>query len=147
MATVPDASGGVRMTHPTQEKAEDMVHSGPAGLHTHPGAAKSVAEILNAAADLIEPEGAWTQGSYGGSGCWCAMGAINHVGGFLSDINEASIALARSLGFQFPNSIPDWNDDPYRTQSEVVAALRAAADKARTDASSSSVGTKADRPE
>ena len=36
-----------------------LVHSPSA--HTQPGSAKTVADILTAAADLIEPEGAWTQ--------------------------------------------------------------------------------------
>ena len=58
--------------------------------------ALTVAETLRAAADLIEPEGAWTQGSYwkGADGdcynngypdgalplCWCALGALGEVG-------------------------------------------------------------------
>jgi hypothetical protein len=53
---------------------------------------KTVSEILSAAADLIEPEGAWTKGQFArdkegfysaASGrkavCWCALGAIKRT--------------------------------------------------------------------
>lgn len=109
---------------------------------------KSVKEILNAAADLLERPGAWTQGDYarddvglgigefseieiekGGfePACFCMIGAVNRARG--SDL-DASLwgALRRPiwdvLGEQ---NIADWNDAPGRTQAEVVAALRAAA--------------------
>ena len=114
-----------------------------------------VATVLNAAADLIEPEGAWTQGeqarnrrgqrvadSAPNAVCFCASGAIwkaaqrlkvrslSGQNGFI--INEAHVALSRTVNA--PNhamSVPDWNDAPERTQAEVVAALRQAAQRAK----------------
>lgn len=124
-----------------------LVHSPSA--HTQPGAAKTVADILAAAADLIEPEGAWTQSEFmrdptgivssedepllPDANCWCALGAIAQV----CDLNPweswaghpadaAMWALAGVVG----RSVAGWNDAPGRTQAEVVAALREAAAKA-----------------
>jgi len=112
--------------------------------------AKTVADILTEAADLIEPEGAWTQGSWWltNSGkptmtaryaaCMCVEGAIAKAAGIAPNrvyAHPAGIALMDVV----PNNweLPEWNDAPERTQAEVVAALRAAAEKART---ASSVG-------
>lgn len=95
---------------------------------------KEIADILNKAADLIEPEGAWTQGRWTADdySCRCAEGAIAAAAN-ISPLNigshPAAIALAKVLGL--PNAhqggIALWNDDLSRTQAEVVAALRAAA--------------------
>lgn len=120
------------------------VHSPSA--HTQPGAAKSVADILDAAADLIEPEGAWTQGAFArhrsgnpigplesNAACWCASGAIQRADSrrrfspAWEDFNDYAV----SLGFLH---MAAFNDAPERTQAEVVAALRAAAEKARAAA-------------
>lgn len=103
----------------------------------------NVAEILNKAADLIEPEGAWTQGALArgpdGFGteseippnavCFCAEGAIQASSGRGNHSLEkrAFDALRKVLPTDF---IHEWNDKPCRTQAEVVAALRAAAEKA-----------------
>lgn len=99
----------------------------------------SVADVLERAADLIEPEGCWTQGSFARDAagerifsrdkraqCWCMFGAIVVVGNaqkineitdlFLDNFNKAPIAF---------------NDTPGRTQAEVVSALRRAATLAR----------------
>ena len=111
--------------------------------------ALTVAETLRAAADLIEPEGAWTQGSYwkGADGdcynngypdgalplCWCALGALGEVGKVdPADLNfcgrsvtdKAYKALIYTIG---EANVVWWNDSRNRTQAEVVAALRAAA--------------------
>lgn len=136
-----------------------LAHSPQDEAHTQPGKSKTVADILTAAADLIDKPGAWTQEEYArdserhGIGwlprlradgvCFCTVGAIaastpttvRHWG----DIEDgpAAQALADHLGIH-RDAIPDWNDAPERTQAEVVAALRAAADKART---ADSVGT------
>lgn len=108
---------------------------------------KTVSEILFAAAALIEPEGAWTQGYYarGRSGrpvrnkksatCFCALGAINVAAGNAPD-NDARTpqrALEAVLrdGRVDIFDVPEWNDTPGRTQAEVVAKLREAAEKAR----------------
>lgn len=103
---------------------------------------KTVSEILSAAADLIEPEGAWTQGHYarGVSGrpvvtvqraiCFCALGAINVAAGLKP--NEDSREAQRVLESILPwPDVPIWNDDPERTQADVLAALRKAAALAR----------------
>lgn len=98
-------------------------------------------EVLRKAADLIEPEGAWTQGEYadgvdsddygwreklraGGQKCWCALGAIAAVS---ADEHAERDAMGEMSSYVGPIAI--WNDDPDRTQSEVVDALRAAAER------------------
>lgn len=120
-------------------------------LHTQPGSATTVADILTAAADLIEKPGAWTQGAFartldGGpaiwtdddAACFCVAGAIERVGGTASRnrawdfFNDWTV----KRGFRH---LANWNDAPERTQAEVVAALRAAAAKAAT--TENSVGT------
>lgn len=71
--------------------------------------------ILRAAADLIEPEGRWTQGSYWRS---APEGASHlHVDRFIRKVLPA-------VGTEYTH---EWNDAPGRTQAEVVAKLRAAA--------------------
>lgn len=105
---------------------------------------KTISEILFAAADLIEPEGKWTQGcsarnAEGNSAsatrpdavCWCAVGAIwcaaeSHTSK-LAD--AATDELEQVLGGLI--AVGKWNDAPERTQAEVVAKLREAAEKAR----------------
>lgn len=70
--------------------------------------------------------------------CWCVLGATEKV-----DPDNSAAAdeyLSRYLG----RTVGDWNDAPERTQAEVVAALRAAAEKART-ASAVGIGA-ADEP-
>jgi hypothetical protein len=97
----------------------------------------SVPSILRRAADLIEPKGRWHQGSLAataigntigpqapGAVCWCAMGAIIKESG--GNDGPAYRALAEVIG----RTVPDFNDDPATSQEMVVAALRAAADRA-----------------
>jgi hypothetical protein len=102
---------------------------------------KTVSEILSAAADLIEPEGAWTKGQFSRdkegfysatSGrkavCWCALGAIKRT----APDTEAAMAARDCLkSITSSVSVADWNDAPERTQAEVVAKLREAAERAR----------------
>jgi len=127
-----------------------LVHSPSA--HTQPGTVKTVADILTAAADLIEKPGAWTQGALArhangnpvgpaeaNATCWCLYGALDRVTGVRCYEGAAADVLAGML----PGTVSGWNDRTGRTQAEVVAALRAAADKARTAAETGSVGTKA----
>lgn len=103
---------------------------------------KSVADVLDAAADLIEPEGAWTQGAYARTAkgfcigphedaatCFCMRGALRRVGA-VGDWDESSPAT-RAIGFQTARQMTQWNDRPRRTQAEVVAKLREAAALAR----------------
>ena len=104
---------------------------------------KSVPEILNAAASLLEKQGAWTQGSFykmtDDGPCMCAMGAIAIAGGLSWDAvlnHPATKYLAEQVSgvrSGFPNVfVAPWNDAPGRTQSEVVAALRDAASKSES---------------
>lgn len=97
-------------------------------------------EILSAAADLIEQPGKWTQGEYAKDGrgrgcygfdeqaqCFCLLGAIQKVTGE-EDTYELRKHVRRVVGNR---AINNWNDASGRTQAEVVAALRQAAEKAR----------------
>ena len=107
----------------------------------------SVADILARAADLIEPEGAWTQGEEArdahGEGledfsgtdavCWCAGGAIWKAARLLGVVRGAPFQRYFEL-FLGVTGVPEWNDAPERTQAEVVAKLREAAAKARGEA-------------
>lgn len=90
----------------------------------------TVADVLERAADLIEPEGAWYQGNYTGPNgkCFCMLGAVRRAGGFTHDVNPVTEELYWSLE---TSSISDWNDEPGRTQQEAVSALRMTAARAR----------------
>jgi hypothetical protein len=113
----------------------------------------SVAAVLERAADLIEPEGKWTQGDSArdangnrlragteeGAVCWCVLGAISKVVGHPASLlfGAAQKALASVLPSEILPIFDDdgdelpieasWNDAPERTQAEVVAKLREAA--------------------
>lgn len=113
----------------------------------------SVADVLDRAADLIEPEGAWTQGSYAqdasannlmvgsakGAVCWCALGSIDKIVGtegrehpkpeWLSAARTLASILEAKCGVN--DTITSFNDAEGRTQAEVVAKLRQAASLAR----------------
>lgn len=87
---------------------------------------KSVADVLNDAADIVER--GWCQGVYirGDSCCttyaiWAALG---------DPTNKAFDALSALVG----GNIIEWNDAPKRTQAEVVAKLREASALARAEA-------------
>lgn len=87
----------------------------------------------NRAWKLLEQPGTWTQfrsardaagrliGIRSHDACqWCALGAIGAV-----YPDDEIIALETRLRQQTPmGSIARWNDDPARTQSEVVALLK-----------------------
>lgn len=132
------------MTHPGLEAPVSAATPEVALPPTKPS------EILSAAADLIEQPGKWVQGVYGlgksgrevklvaNAVCFCAIGAISKVGGshdfdYRNDRTEAAIAALReTLKADGRGShIPLWNDSPERSASEVVSALRQAAEKAR----------------
>jgi hypothetical protein len=100
---------------------------------------KTISEILSAAADLIEPEGCWTQRAYcrnadgkalgWGSDeavCWCITGATGTV-----DEEGCGTDADRFLRRLLKSGVSLWNDAPERTQAEVVATLREAAAKAK----------------
>lgn len=101
--------------------------------------------ILDRAADLIEPAGRWTQraAARGADGqkeeygadeavCWCLAGAVGKVKSRDKGwgVPVESYVL-RAIG---EKSAAMWNDAPERTQAEVVAKLREAAELARLDA-------------
>jgi hypothetical protein len=99
-------------------------------------AAMGLADIYRRAADLIEPEGAWTKGSYArdehgkqvffrdsNAVCFCAIGALTRI-----DPLHSCNSTQGFEGFLDVPSLAGWNDAPERTQAEVVAAFRAAAD-------------------
>lgn len=119
-------------------------------------------EILTRAADLIAPEGKWAQGwyaffedvsgkrrecdiseEYALAVCWCAVGAINCAGSLgssiIDDAKDALISVINDQSFKIfrDEVIAHWNDAPERTQSEVVSALRAAAELAKQQESAS----------
>lgn len=99
----------------------------------------TTSQILSQAADLIEPEGAWTQGAFARTEkghvigsleqpatCFCAVGAIYRVAQAQSrSVQERAVDLMSETVGKW--HIGEWNDAPYRTQAEVVAALRKAA--------------------
>ena len=110
--------------------------------HAHPvEEPMRVSDVLGRAADLIEPEGAWTQGSFarnvGGYAvriespeavCFCAVGAIYRAAPHSSMANRIADALAGTVQ---DDLFSDWNDREGRRQSEVVAKLRKVAEKYR----------------
>lgn len=117
--------------------------SPPSGLRP----ANAVAGILERAADLIEPEGRWTQGASardadgndldGTKGanpdsavCFCAAEAIWRVSKVRFDECPAHQFMMKFVG----GPIPTWNDAPERTQADVVAKLREAAALASKEA-------------
>jgi len=97
----------------------------------------NAAEVLERAADLIEPVGAWTQDMYRvpGKDCFCAVGAVGMVlgkGKWIGGRAAEDFVDANSKLFGMDASdLEEWNDTPGRTQAEVVAALRQAAALAR----------------
>lgn len=104
---------------------------------------KSVADVLDAAADLLSKPGAWTQGAYArdadgkdvnptervyrptSATCFCIYGAIAAV----CDGNITLWARISPHNLGLPDT--GWNDEAERTQDEVVSKLREAAQAAR----------------
>lgn len=114
--------------------------------------AATIADVLDRAADLIEPEGAWCQHRLAlkdaqGRLSRCAVGAVQQAaftasgGKYGSDLQyDAERVLNRFLGRGAAGFVQvlggvggatTFNDALGRTQAEVVAALRAAAVIAR----------------
>lgn len=102
--------------------------------------------VLRAAADLIEPEGAWCHGAYAKdrrgqtvppdsprAERYCMLGAIMRVVCH-DDSERAVVSQAESMLHDAVDGVDvlsfgllDWNDKPGRKQADVVAALRKAA--------------------
>lgn len=127
----------------------------PSPTQEHQGSAQPLkpSEVLERAAALIEPEGAWTQVALAenASGrevrptdtdavCWCAAGAIarargNGDGDAYS--NEIVELVMRAIPREYRRGqIWEWNDDrrrDRRNQLRIVEGLRKAADLARSE--------------
>lgn len=89
------------------------------------------ADVLRRAADLLEEFG-WCQGEYGSKQDekFCAVGACWEAK------RELGLDVCGDEYLQWPESalgladVPPWNDDPARTKEEVIARIRAAAERA-----------------
>lgn len=94
------------------------------------GAPMTVADVYDAAADLIEPDGAWFQATRRlGRPQYCAASAMHEATGRdISPLYSTAYALLRE---RLGRSIVDWNDDPATTQELVVKTFRQAAAEAR----------------
>lgn len=81
--------------------------------------------ILARAAELVGRPNGWRQHWFWDEGhtCFCINGAIREVAGEGGGWREA-VFLSRMIG---GGSLGGWNDNPSRTQSEVVAILSIAA--------------------
>lgn len=115
-----------------------------------PSAALLPSQVLDAAADLIKPEGAWTTCGYARTArgalvgpleeaavCWCAKGAISRAAGehHTHRAQRLWVTAAKSIVRTHDDGVlAQWNDAPERTQAEVVQALRDAAELARKEA-------------
>lgn len=96
-------------------------------------APQTVADVLDAAADRVSR--GWGQGGYVptiNSECPCMGYAIlwELPKGMALD-RDVMPFLSKACPFRSASGMVLWNDAPGRTQSEVVAALRAAATSAR----------------
>lgn len=102
----------------------------------------AIADVLDRAANLIEPEGAWTQhqwarDTYGRrvravseqATCWCLDGALIRCS-VPGTAGRAYDAVAKLVPHASPLA---WNDAAGRTQAEVVAKLREAARLSRNE--------------
>jgi hypothetical protein len=95
-------------------------------------------EVLTKAADLLESSpNAWIQNrialdhtgwevrANSPIACqWCALGAIAKVQGL--DSTEYSTAASLLAIHLKCGSVANWNDSPFRTREQVIAALRGA---------------------
>lgn len=97
---------------------------------------KPLSQVLEEAADLLAKPGAWTQGALSRDAdgknvplndgiCFCMGGAISKsADGAKTAQRKAMQAVRDVVGAGW---VAGWNDDPKRTQAEVVAKLREAA--------------------
>lgn len=92
--------------------------------------------VLGRARQLLQDEARWCRGSFArawrdipvpaSSGLarrYCALGAIMRAGRELA-VSAESACVA--LEWQIGRPVQDWNDDPRRTHTDVIAALDAA---------------------
>jgi len=89
----------------------------------------SAADVLNRAADLLERHG-WCQDVYvDDAGRMCAQQALMQAEPDVYRRATARRVLDEQAGFESLN-IPKWNDQPGRTAKQIIAAFRAAAERA-----------------
>lgn len=94
---------------------------------------QSIAEILAAAKAKIDTPEKWTKGvgarDAGGTAvdpqeswavCFCSLGAVGVATDDITSYEACIGYLRRAIG---DNPIIDWNDAPYRTHAEVMAAF------------------------
>lgn len=114
----------------------------------------TVADVLERAAHKLKQPGAWTQGAFSRNAygiadrdvdetaandpvCWCALGALAEASNVdPMETYAFSMSAPKVFGYLFlrefvGGDVAKWNDDPNRTQAEVVATLREAAALAR----------------
>lgn len=100
-----------------------------------------VADVLEAAADIIERDG-WCQGAFEANGSVCLLGALRkatigttHIYDVgvsaegLADYGHARDAVSNLVGFQ--DLASGYNDAPGRTEFEVIDTLRHCAEALR----------------
>lgn len=87
----------------------------------------AVADVLNGAAELIERDG-WVQHHRFVDGRRCADSAI--VCAALSHHGTARVKARLVTEAIIGMDLTEWNDAPGRSEAEVVATLRAAAERA-----------------
>ena len=96
-------------------------------------------KILKAAHDLLAVPGTWIQCREAldkngfstlpdaeDATCWCALGAIRRVQGGTTPYAQVLLRLITSMphkpkGDRLADIVLDWNDQPGRTQDEVLA--------------------------
>ena len=83
--------------------------------------------VLLEAAAVIELRGLHKGDFLGCDGSLCTMGAIRELTAL--DACTGRRAERKLAHFLKVKSVPVWNDDRYRTESEVVTALRACSEK------------------
>lgn len=91
----------------------------------------SVKENLIAAKALIDTPEKWLKGALSDDKetCFCAMGALGHVGGFglvASDVTPEMASLIGSIPSSFlwtkqKNRLAAFNDDPETTHADIMA--------------------------
>ena len=101
---------------------------------TSPVSSPSISDVLERAADRLSKPGAWVPGGGSTPDVACAALAIDAAARTREAGIAAREAFARFIGAETARGgIWRWNDEPGRTQDEVVTALRNAAKVARGD--------------
>jgi len=109
----------------------------------------ALADVLDRAADLIEPEGKWVTGEIGFDAdghrinsrhdiekavCFCAAGAVWRAADIGDDDDDRIVRAAFDKILEVAGDnrgVGTWNDTYGRTQAEVVRTIRAASLRAR----------------